>query len=163
MSVELLDFNHFLSFCCSEKVRLHLGIKEEPNISDSEKEETFNVLQELDFQGGDDIAEQSKTREPFDLKEKRPAPPLSEAEKKYSSMQKAISFINQITNEIIVNFFIARYNSAFRKRKGTTNSNRSPLWVERKGLFQGSDRIVSKHEAEVLRAERPEGGPNDQT
>lgn len=56
--METLDYNNFLTFCCTKKFKQYLDIKDIKKIKEKESKSDFNFLEELD---GSKNIQESKT------------------------------------------------------------------------------------------------------
>lgn len=147
-SMELFDLNNFLRFCCATKLKKYFKITEDPPKGSNKTEGNFSVLGDLDA-----IADFSQSETPRDSAQEEKEDQRTENEIKFELSQQILEFVNSTMNEVILDFFMARFNSSFRKLKGSGNS-RPAVLPQRQSLFQRHLRNFPEHESRLLQETR---------
>lgn len=122
-TVEVLDLNNFLSFCCLTRLREHFKVSSAVTEAPSAQPrlESTNFLDELD----EKFEKASSETTAGDSQPRTPAEPLSETpetaepnKKKLEAARELLDFVGKSVREVILDFFWSRFDSCFRKLKG---------------------------------------------
>lgn len=115
-SMELLDLNNFLMFCGVSKLKRHFKVSPKPLETPKKPAEDFLVLAELDSKANQVQAQAPRDSGAQADSQKRELSETNHA--KFDMAVEILEFVNSTMNEVILDFFMARFNSSFRKLKG---------------------------------------------